>query len=120
MFLAIFIMLIIEVISIMSTKEKYTQTRISDPEEYILREEEKESYDTSYEKEKAFIVKKYGVRGNQIEIEPHHPCGDICIFIDGSWAGYIDEEFALCMEKDIDPRDYPKVLSELYGIHDYE
>lgn len=56
------------------------------------------------------------MRGNQIEINPHHPCGEICIFIDGTWAGYIDEEFSECMKKDIDPRDEQKILRELYGI----
>lgn len=104
----------------MQNNEKHKLSLISDPDEYILREEEKESYDTAYEKEKAFIVKKYGVRSNQIEIDPHHPCGDICIFIDGTWAGYIDGEFAECMEKDIDPRDYLKVWEELYGIYEHE
>lgn len=104
----------------MKSNEKHKLSLVSDPGEYILREEEKESHDTAYEKEKAFIVKKYGVRGNQIIIDPHHPCGDICIFIDGAWAGYIDEEFAECMEKDIDPRDYLKVWEELYGIYEHE
>lgn len=104
----------------MKHNDKHRLSLVSDPGEYILREEEKESYDTVYAKEKAYIIKKYGVRGNQIRIEPHHPCGEICIFIDGVWAGYIDGEFAECMEKNIDPRDYLKVWEELYGIHDYK
>lgn len=100
----------------MSSNEKHKLSLVSNPDEYILREEEKESYDIAYLKEKAFLIKKYGVRGNQIEIDPHHPCGEICIFIDGTWAGYIDEEFTQCMDKDIDPRDEQKILKEIYGI----
>lgn len=90
----------------MTRKEKYRPTLLTDPDEYIARDEERETIGIEYRKEREFLSRKYGVKNSQISLDLHHPVGEVCIFIDGKWAGYIDEEFAYCMENDIDPREY--------------
>lgn len=41
----------------MSNNEKHKLSLVSDPDEYILREEERESYDTAYLRKRRFLSK---------------------------------------------------------------
>lgn len=43
-----------------------------------------------YYKEACYIAKRHGVHISTLEIDTDHACGDICIFVDGKWKGYID------------------------------
>jgi len=51
-----------------------------------------------FHKEIIFISKKYQCKISDIEIDPHHPTGEVCIFIKKIWYGYIDNEFYKMME----------------------
>lgn len=51
-----------------------------------------------FHKEIVYLAKKHGVRQSSVEIDPVHPVGEICIFINGDWEGYIDSCFYTEME----------------------
>lgn len=49
-------------------------------------------------KEIKFLARKYNVNETSIDIDVNHPCGDICIFVNDKWCGYIDSFFYSEME----------------------
>tara|TARA_R110000744_G_C19371770_1_gene563139 strand:+ start:16396 stop:16611 length:216 start_codon:yes stop_codon:yes gene_type:complete len=55
-----------------------------------------------YTKEKCWIAETLGIKQNRIQIDTEHPCGELVIFIDGEYNGYLDDSFYLFMEKGID------------------
>lgn len=46
-----------------------------------------------YYQEILWLAKKHKVKPSQVEIDPFHPTGEVCIFINNVWYGYIDTEF---------------------------
>lgn len=67
----------------------------------------RESIPTDYYKEIIWLANKYNVKQSAVEIDPYHPCGDICISINGKWCGYIDTEFYKMMDRLPSSWDYP-------------
>lgn len=64
----------------------------------ILSQYETQKSRSDFYKEIKWLAAKYGVKESQIEIDPNHPTGEICIFIKGVWYGHIDFEFYKMMD----------------------
>jgi len=65
-----------------------------------LDEYEKERIDSQkdFHKEILWLCKKYSVKPSEVEIDAYHATGEVCIFINGKWYGYIDFEFYKMMD----------------------
>lgn len=84
-------------------------TRKQIPEKYLKYCDEIQDSDY-FVPERDYISKSYGVSQDRIFIDTEHPCGDICIFIDGVWSGYIDETFSEAMRSGLLLKDYESWL----------
>ncbi len=51
-----------------------------------------------YYREACYIAKKHNVHFSKVEICTDHPVGEIVIFVNKVWAGYIDYFFYLEMD----------------------
>lgn len=69
----------------------------------------------NYIKEKCFISKLLGISQRRIEIDDQHPCPETIIFIDGTYHGYLDQEFYNFMEYGLDPDGYFKDWIDEWG-----
>lgn len=67
-----------------------------------------------FHKELCWIAKTLGIRRGRIKVDPVHPVGEVVIFIDGSYNGYIDQRFYDFMEQGIDPYDDFKEWIEMW------
>lgn len=74
--------------------------------EYIWEDENFNSQ-KDFHKELCWIAKTLGIRQSRIELVATHPVGEIVIFIDGHYNGYLDSYFYDFMEQGLDPyNDY--------------
>lgn len=53
---------------------------------------------SDFHKEIVFIAKYLGVSQGKVELDVCHPAGDIVIFVDDVYAGYLDSTFYDFME----------------------
>lgn len=56
-----------------------------------------------YYKEACYIASRYGVHISKVDIDVNHPCGEICIFVNNEWKGYIDFWFYQEMDGNPEP-----------------
>ncbi len=56
-----------------------------------------------YYKEACYIAKKYSVHLSKVYISTDNACGEICIFVEGKWKGYIDFWFYQEMDGNPEP-----------------
>lgn len=55
-----------------------------------------------FTKERCFIAKCLNIPVNKTEIDTNHPCGELVIFADGKYQGYLDDTFYIFMEDGVD------------------
>lgn len=46
-----------------------------------------------YLKEKIYLAKRYNVRQSLVLIKEHLVVGEVCIYINNKWIGYLDDFF---------------------------
>lgn len=62
---------------------------------------------SDFHKELCFMSKILGISQSRIHLDVCHPVGEVVIFIDGHYNGYLDPSFYDFMEHGLDPyNDY--------------
>lgn len=89
--------------------KKNKPTRKSIPDKYI-KDCDGEQLRDYFFPERDYIARSFSVTQDKVFIDDTHPCGELCIYVNGVWSGYIDETFSEAMASGLLLLEYEEQL----------